>query len=1008
MKTYIEIFENNTEEALVKAVRNGMNVYLRNYSISYSDYNDYETFFEAAVRYGTPALVNACIDMGADVNCVAPIKAQRTSPRAVTSSLIAAMRAYNPETLRALFERGARTGVLNNLEWEIQRNFIPEAENDEEAMEIKQRLNIGSKILKVLKDVGFRVPGLDRDDDKMSFCNVGFTACYNDDIDEETIGEKYTAWEDWDGEYADGGDDDENKPDRYCEGLESEYDYSSDVCPYHGTRPGALWHAASPEALRFMIEVGVDVNARDTAGWTMMHHVAYYHDKGYYFNPKAILQILLDSGADINARGRCGLTPLMLAAENYISDDWEADMFNFLLKNGADFRAVDNNGCGIWDSMTYSWSSHNPRFDKFMYQQILLELCRSEGIAITNDSSSLINNNWGEVGEAVEFLIANGEYPGLIRLEREKANARRMTDDLQKFGLKPGRFFKDVFNKNSAEAIADAIKNGLDMSLEDEGKESFLIAAMRYGASEVVQALVDRGINVNKYGRWIFNFRRIYPLYTAIEAHNADAVEILLKAGADPMKVNNMPWHERTNIFPEGNGKNEEAKEFKKRLNAGAKILRMLKEAGVNVPAAGDEELTYVGIGHDDGRRRDSVQRQILRNSRRNKDIDNNETVMTLRRAASPEAIKLLIDAGIDVNTQDHEGRTVMHWLADDWNRYFNPNAMFKVLIKSGSDVNACDDKGKTPLMLLIRYVIEHPCALEAVKYLLIAGADFEAEDFNGYSVYFRLQTNIVERLWKNLPLSDLFVSIVGIFASKYQKKVKKLAWRKAEVDLMTIACWGSVAQIESAMLRGADVNARSVNGYTPLMFASSFNTKEAVQFLIGKGANVNARSNNRGDTALILASKRQWCDPDVFRALIEAGADVNARDDGDNTPLILVAGTCDANEISSILIKAGADIHAKNKYGKTALNEAMYSFMSSYRPHLKVAGILIAAGADIKCFLDEKDEYEVEDENEGEDEDENEGEGEPESIGEDGNNDNITAKNRKIIAYLLKYGLNV
>ena len=67
-KTYKEIFENNPEEALVNAVKAGMNVYLRKYSNRFDD----ETFFEAAVRNGTPVLVNACIDMGAYVNCAAP------------------------------------------------------------------------------------------------------------------------------------------------------------------------------------------------------------------------------------------------------------------------------------------------------------------------------------------------------------------------------------------------------------------------------------------------------------------------------------------------------------------------------------------------------------------------------------------------------------------------------------------------------------------------------------------------------------------------------------------------------------------------------------------------------------------------------------------------------------------------------------------------------------------------------------------------------------------------
>ena len=292
MTTYKEIFEKNSEEKLVNAVKNGLYVYHRFYSDKYT----YETFFEAAVRHGTPATVNACIDMGADVNCIDPLKALNTSPRAITSSLVAAINGRNLGTLRALIERGARTGVLNGLFWDLKRNLLPEAVNNEKAKKIKQRLDTGAEILKILRDAGFNVPGMNRDDNEMSYHYVAFSSTRGAGKDEDekikkaVIAKKYVAWEDWEEKYADGGDDDEEKFDRYCEGvMEWMGEYSF---PSLGTRPGALWHAASPEALRLMIEAGADVNATDAAGWTTMHHIAYHcdgDDDDYYFNPDAML-----------------------------------------------------------------------------------------------------------------------------------------------------------------------------------------------------------------------------------------------------------------------------------------------------------------------------------------------------------------------------------------------------------------------------------------------------------------------------------------------------------------------------------------------------------------------------------------------------------------------------------------------------------------------------------------------------------------------------------------------
>lgn len=83
------------------------------------------------------------------------------------------------------------------------------------------------------------------------------------------------------------------------------------------------------------------------------------------------------------------------------------------------------------------------------------------------------------------------------------------------------------------------------------------------------------------------------------------------------------------------------------------------------------------------------------------------------------------------------------------------------------------------------------------------------------------------------------------------------------------------------------------------LIWASSRGDLEAVKYLVENGADINAK-NGGGETALIVAS-----DLEVVKYLVEHGANVNAKNKNGNTPLILAP--YGGEEIRKILLEAGA-----------------------------------------------------------------------------------------------------
>ena len=132
----------------------------------------------------------------------------------------------------------------------------------------------------------------------------------------------------------------------------------------------------------------------------------------------------------------------------------------------------------------------------------------------------------------------------------------------------------------------------------------------------------------------------------------------------------------------------------------------------------------------------------------------------------------------------------------------------------------------------------------------------------------------------------------------------------------MHMAAWGNTnpAIISVLLDAGADLEAQTWNGRTPLHMAAINNTDATIMTtLIDAGADVNARADH-GFTPLHWAA--QSAEHSVVTRLLKGGADPNARTESGDTPLhsavVFIANgeVLSANpSIIAALLKFGADL---------------------------------------------------------------------------------------------------
>ena len=229
------------------------------------------------------------------------------------------------------------------------------------------------------------------------------------------------------------------------------------------------------------------------------------------------------------------------------------------------------------------------------------------------------------------------------------------------------------------------------------------------------------------------------------------------------------------------------------------------------------------------------------------------------------EIVELFIAKGADVNTKDSLGMTPLHRAAS-----FGHKEVVEPLIGKGADVNAKDGQDFTPLGRAIQkghteaadlirkhggltseelvsgmtplHAAARKGLKEVVELLIANGADVNVKDRVGETpLDFAINKNRTET-------ADLLREHGGKTGAELNV-------------LLDAAKKGDIEAVKQHLAAGADVNAKTADGTTPLHNAAVYGHTEVAELLIANGANMNAiivSGRNQGKTPLDLAIWRK------------------------------------------------------------------------------------------------------------------------------------------------------
>ena len=624
------------------------------------------------------------------------------------------------------------------------------------------------------------------------------------------------------------------------------------------------------DMVNLLLKYGADVNARDNLLTTSLH-LALHNGQ------LKIAQLLLKHEADVNAQDDDSQTPLhkLLGTKRQYKEEEASNLLRLFLEHGADVNKRDKHNV---TPLGLALRSH-----RFKLAVILLEHGTDASAEIDDGMTLLhiLSDCWINTRVAKVNARDEGNYTPLD-LAIVRQDQLKIAGTLLEYGVDAnaenyrGLTSLHILAGYKVDDEGDALnlarlllEHGADVNRRDNNDETPLRRAIGWDPWQFNFAciLVENGADPNT----IESYEGMTLLHRLSEKGISDKYDVLhhtllfLRHGADVNskdKYSNTPLHLAIR-----------REQFE--------LAKLLLEHGADANAQNDDGSTPM---------------HILSES----EIKNKDDVFNLAYS--------LLKHGAEVNRQDKDKDTPLH-LAIQWNQC----NFARMLIERGADTNAEDNDGMTPLHILPGGEIQNEDdVLNIAHFLLEHGADANRRD--GHN---RTPLHLAMR-WDQFKLAGFLVEH-GADPTTEDHTGLTLLHRLSEKNIS-----GKCDVLHHAFLflkHGADVNRKDKYSNTPLHLAIRLDNFELAKFLLEHGADANAE-DDIGSTPmhiLLLEADIETKGDDLAHLLLEHGAEVNRRDSDNETPLHM-AIRWHLYKLAGIFLEHGADPNAVNNDGKTPL----------------------------------------------------------------------------------------
>jgi ankyrin repeat protein len=408
---------------------------------------------------------------------------------------------------------------------------------------------------------------------------------------------------------------------------------------------------------------------------------------------RAAVQRLTRAGADVNAANRYGVTPLLLAAQR-----GHAELIDLLLKAGASAKTAEARLPEAQTLLMHAARTGNIASLKSLIaagSSVHARETRSGTTAViwaaTSNRSDAVRV-LAEAGADLNVLSKVTSYPhtqnGVLLSGLEEGYSYVGQTVLPRGGWSAVMYASREGAVDATRALADA-KANLDLT-DPEGTTALIIAIIN-GHYDVAKVLIEKGANPN-----VADIKGMTPLYAAVDMHtigdtfgrpyppkavidgSLDAARMLIAGGADVNARLKGPILKR--VYDAGDNRlGEGATPFMRAARkCDVEMMRILLEAKADMTLtqkSGNNPIMLCAGSVSGGNSEDSPER-----------VSEGEALA---------AIRVALDAGVDVNAQNATGDTALHTAATSGG---GQPAIIRLLVERGARLDVKNKADRTPL----------------------------------------------------------------------------------------------------------------------------------------------------------------------------------------------------------------------------------------------------------------------------------------------------------------------